>query len=104
MGNGDQNFKLTRIYGNPEVSPRIETWILLKSLRQNEDYAWMVFKDFNEVLKVLEKWGSRTCPESQMKTFRDYLFACDLADLGFSSSPFTWCKNSDGDQRILERI
>lgn len=76
----------------------------MKSLKLCENLPWMVFIDFNEVLKVSEKWGGRTRLESQMRAFRDCLLAYDLEDLGFSGPPFTWYNNHEGDQRILERI
>lgn len=39
-----------------------------------------------------------------MIAFRNCISDCELVDLEFSSTPFTWCNNLDGYQRILDRI
>lgn len=63
-----------------------------------------IWKKNNEVLNISKKWGVRTQVEGQMGVFRDCLSKCESGDLGFSSPPFTWCDNCDGNQRILEII
>lgn len=39
-----------------------------------------------------------------MEAFWDCVTDCELEDLGFSGSLFTWYNNCEGDQRILKRI
>lgn len=39
-----------------------------------------------------------------MNDFHDILVECDLRDLGYIGSPFTWCNNREGNHRILERL
>ncbi|XP_075633575.1 uncharacterized protein LOC142606051 [Castanea sativa] len=40
----------------------------------------------------------------QMLAFRNALDACDLQDLGFSGSNYTWCNGEFGSQRTLIRL
>lgn len=39
-----------------------------------------------------------------MENFRDVLVECELGDLGFRGSHFTWCSNREGNYCILERL
>lgn len=42
--------------------------------------------------------------EKLLKDFRNALFDCDLRDLGFSVTPFTWSNGREGDGLICERL
>ena len=39
-----------------------------------------------------------------MNDFRDCLSSCMLDDAGYTGSPFTWCNNQLGEDRILTRL
>ena len=47
----------TGFYGHPFVADRSVSWQLLKSLHENDDEAWLVGDDFNEILQGHEKKG-----------------------------------------------
>lgn len=64
----------------------------------------MVFGDFNEILHMAKKQGGRNRSEKQMTDFREVLTSCDLRDMGYVCSPFTWCNNTEGSHRIYERL
>lgn len=46
--------------------------------------------DMNELLHAAEKEGGVVRRESQMQPFWDVLAECDVINLGFTGSPFTW--------------
>lgn len=52
------------------------------------DKSWLVFRDFNEVLHVFEKWGGRARSKKQMNEFSKVLSTCELRDLGTKGSLF----------------
>jgi hypothetical protein len=56
---GEDGFtwRLTGIYGEPQVGAREKTWKLLRILHGRSDLPWMCFGDFNEVLFASEKQG-----------------------------------------------
>lgn len=39
-----------------------------------------------------------------MNDFCEFLYVCELRDLGYEGSPFTWCKIREGGGRIFERL
>ncbi|XP_061993765.1 uncharacterized protein LOC133711679 [Rosa rugosa] len=83
-------WRLTGLYGHPATVDRHRTWALLHSLSAECSLPWVVVGDMNELLHAYEKEGGVVCRESQMQPFRDILSFCDLFDLGFQGSPFTW--------------
>lgn len=84
------NWRLTGFYGHPTTAERHRTWTLLRQLGEESSLPWAVVGDFNELLHADEKMGGVIRQERQMQPFRDALSYCDLFDLGFSGSPFTW--------------
>lgn len=77
---------------------------MLCSLGRKVDKPWLVFGDFNKVLHNFEKWGGQARPEKLMNDFCEVLTACDLRDLGYEGTQFTWCNNRQGEGRIFERL
>uniref|UniRef100_A0A2N9HDU2 Reverse transcriptase domain-containing protein n=1 Tax=Fagus sylvatica TaxID=28930 RepID=A0A2N9HDU2_FAGSY len=73
----------------------IETWNLLRRLNQQFLLPWCCIGDFNEIVKNEEMHGRNRRPDRQMQGFRDAMDECDLMDLGYRGSPFTWCNNRD---------
>lgn len=61
-------WRLTGVYGHPDVSQREHIWNLLKSLKRdfNEDLPWLMFGDFNKILFTPEKLRRKWCPENKM--------------------------------------
>ncbi|KAF5452034.1 hypothetical protein F2P56_027074 [Juglans regia] len=69
------------------------------------DKPWLVYGDFNEVLDPNEKWGGwGVRPESQMEHFTSVLNDCELKDLGFARSFYTWCNRREDNDRICGRL
>lgn len=45
---------------------------------------WLVVRDYNDILTLVEKQGGRPKPEKQMSDFCQMFIDCDLRDLGFA--------------------
>lgn len=56
-GSSPLKYFITGFYGNPDASQRHRSWDLLRFLCRNDDEAWLVFGDFNEILFNHEKLG-----------------------------------------------
>ncbi|XP_024199953.1 uncharacterized protein LOC112203181 [Rosa chinensis] len=52
--------------------------------------SWLVAGDFNETLSNADKSRGPPRGAAPMARFRQALVDCDLADMGFSGSRFTW--------------
>ena len=89
----DDAWWFTGFYGNPVTANREHSWALLKHLSLKMDLPWICTGDFNEIVRAEEKQGGAMRREKQMIDFRETLDFCRFQDLGFVSSPFTWCNN-----------
>lgn len=83
-------WKLIGFYGHPDNDKREESWSLLRHLNIHEPTPWLCIGDFNEILALSEKEGAAVHQESLMVGFRTALEDCQLGDLGFMGSKFTW--------------
>ncbi|KAL9669643.1 hypothetical protein QQ045_007190 [Rhodiola kirilowii] len=93
---GEDSFRVTLFYGNPETHRRGESWELIRSLNRLMNEPWLIFGDFNEVLFGWEIKGRRVRGEWQMKKFRDVLQECNLSDIGFRGAQFTYSNKRKG--------
>ncbi|MBA0754246.1 hypothetical protein Gogos_020267 [Gossypium gossypioides] len=63
----------------------------------------MVCGDFNEILYGFEKRGDLSRENGRMEAFRKVLEDCNLRDMGFSGSWFTWKRGNLPEINIQER-
>ena len=55
--NTENEWRLTRFYGEPNTARRHEAWTKLKALKSQPKKPWLCFGDFNEITKQEEKQG-----------------------------------------------
>ena len=67
---------------------RYISWKLLESLKWQCDMPWVVFGDFNKIVKSDEKLGWLERDARQMEMFRECLSECGLIDFGFCGAAF----------------
>jgi exonuclease III len=98
------DWKLTCFYGHPATAKRHESWALLEHLRQFQPQPWMCIGDFNEILTQEEKTGAILRKEGHMDQFRNALVNCQLTDLGFIGSKYTWTNCRSDGNFVKERL
>ena len=103
-GAGAQPWRATGFYGHPNTGMRHISWKLLESLKRQCDMPWVVFGDFNEIVKFDEKLGWLERDARQIEMFRECLSECGLFDLSFVGQHFTWCNGRMGEHRTLVRL
>ena len=100
----EDGWKFIGFYGESVAQRRMESWNLMRDLHGRFSVPWLCAGDFNDITRTHEKKGGRLRPYSQMKNFRDALDECDLVDLGYTSSKFTWFKNFANGVAVWERL
>ena len=65
---------------------------------------WVIAGDFNEPLSSADKLGGRDVSIRKSLLLKDCLDRCNMIDLGFSGSRFTWTNRRDAPVLIQERI
>ena len=56
---------------------------------------WIIARDFNEPIVSDDKLGGRPVSISRSLILKDCLDKCNMIDLGFSGSWFTWTNRRD---------
>ena len=97
-------WRITGFYGNPDTNQRRESWNLLHFLNAQYQLPWVCLGDFNEILKVSEKWGGPERTQQQMEGFRRVVHTCGFQDLGFEGLEFTWSNWRSEEERISLRL
>ncbi|KAA3469953.1 reverse transcriptase [Gossypium australe] len=91
-------WRFTGFYGSPYASDQNASWNLLRTLEQEQRYPWMVSGDFNEIM------GGQPREERKMAAFREVLDECQLLDMGFQGTWFTWERGNLSETNIRERL
>lgn len=96
---------LFAIYCLPYFSFKHILWNNLHSISQSINLPFLV-GDFKIVIIPNEKLGGKPVPFKPINMFTKNLNSCNLNDLGFHGSPYTWSNNRYSNKRSLikERI
>ena len=97
-------WRVIGFYGHSEMHQRHESWKLLTSLHHQYQLPWLCLGDFNEIVSMSEKQGGTQRSQNQMDGFRNVINLCNLRDLGYNGSDFTWCNKREGVDRIYVRL
>lgn len=66
---GNEKWRFTGFYGQPDSAKKRESWALLKHLSLFQPLPWLCVGDFNEILEQREKNGVTIRSEPQMNRF-----------------------------------
>jgi exonuclease III len=103
--NNSSNWRATDIYGFPQQDKKVMTCELINNLKlANCHDQWLVFGDFNLIMHPSEKQGGRDNNHNIINLALDMLNDCNLVDLGYHGTPFTWTNNQETGDNIKERI
>ncbi|KAK4270527.1 hypothetical protein QN277_023554 [Acacia crassicarpa] len=91
------------VYGPPKEGERRIVWDTLRKLAVNVKETWLAVGDFNDLLSQTEKEGSNPQSIRKILNFQSLLSDCNLMDLDFKGSKFTWC-NKRLEGIVRERI
>ena len=103
-GNDRPSWATMGIYGWPELENKHLTWQLMRSIKEATSLPIIFFGDFNEILHGSEKDGGAIRRERYINALREVVDVCELRDLGFRGSPYTWQRGNDPAMVIRERL
>ncbi|KAG5585650.1 hypothetical protein H5410_046084 [Solanum commersonii] len=75
-----------------------------KAIGDNHSLPWMVGGDFNVIMGEEEKIGGFPIYLHEYEDFSFYINSCELNDLHFSGSPFTWWNGRADEDYIFKRF
>lgn len=67
----------------PVAHERTGTWSLLRHLKREQSFPWIVGVDFNEIIYLFENKGGIPREEGRIEAFRNALGDYDLIDIGY---------------------
>lgn len=97
-------WRLTCVYGEAQTTERHKTWDVLKFIKSSTALPWLFIGDFNEMLHRQEHVGVLERSNAQMAGFREMVDVCELIDLGFSGTNWTYEKKVAGDTYCRVRL
>jgi hypothetical protein len=77
---------------------------MLKRIKPLVNLPWLMMGDFNETMWQSEHFSERKRNEKQMFDFREVLSYCDLHDLGFNGTPWTFDNKQGGRRNVKVRL
>ncbi|KAA3461195.1 reverse transcriptase [Gossypium australe] len=99
-----KKWQFTGFYRSPYLKEKDLAWDLLRRLSQESNYPWLVTGDFNEIMYGFEKKGGAQRDHKKMEAFRETLEDCQLQDIGYSGTWFTWERGNLLETNIRERL
>lgn len=76
----------------------------MKLYNDNTDCNWLLFGDFNIVLNQSDKFGGNPIDSKLSNSFQEALSNCDMNDLGYKGSEYTWANNHHKDSYVSQRL
>lgn len=86
-------FESTFVYGNSVFQQTRGLWDKLLTLHNDRNSPWCCIGDFNEMLSIHDKEGTRPIQQNRIELFRSFLDRAGLMDFELKGCRFTWTSN-----------
>jgi hypothetical protein len=96
----EHKWRGTFVYGEPKACDRHNMWLKLRQIKPRSTEPWLMLGDFNEAMWQEEHFSKTKRSERLMLEFRETLSHCDLHDIGFSGTPWTYDNKQKGERNI----
>ncbi|XP_059310607.1 uncharacterized protein LOC132061950 [Lycium ferocissimum] len=100
----DTDIITTFFYAKCDAGERLKLWDNLYHLASSIDQLWLVGGDFNVILSEEEKLGGLPVTLNECEDFAFCINSCDLFDMGFKGSPYTWWNGRTTGDCIFKRL
>ncbi|XP_059310169.1 uncharacterized protein LOC132061351 [Lycium ferocissimum] len=95
---------VTLVYAKCDRIERIELWDSLYNLASDMNTPWLVGGDFNVITDEHEKYGGQPVSLNEVEDFRHCINTCNLTDLGYKGSVYTWWNGRGVGNCIFKRL
>lgn len=92
------------VYASPRSVERQILWKNLMNVADLHNMPWVIAGDFNEPLLSDDIFGGRAVSVNRSLLFKECLDKCNMMDIGFMGSRFTWTNRREVQALIQERI
>lgn len=99
-----KNWFFIGAYGWHVTENKHKTWALLRRLCSEYDGPILIGGDFNEILNYEEKEGGTDSEKRAIPEFREMVEDCDMRDLGYEGSWYTWERGMTTLTRVREKL
>jgi endonuclease/exonuclease/phosphatase family metal-dependent hydrolase len=79
-------------------------WTKLRQLKNRSSEPWLMMGDFNEAMWQEEHFSRTKRSDRLMSDIREALSDCDLHDIGFTGTPWTFDNKQKGDINVKIRL
>ncbi|XP_059292741.1 uncharacterized protein LOC132046197 [Lycium ferocissimum] len=100
----NQQLITTLVYAKCSASERLELWEDIYHLSNTLCCSWLIGGNFNVVLNDEEKIGGNPIQPQDIEDFAFCINSCDLEEVNFKGSPFTWWNGRADEACIFERL
>ncbi|XP_060190755.1 uncharacterized protein LOC132620046 [Lycium barbarum] len=100
----DLDMIVTLVYAKCDRIERIELWDSMYNLASYMTLSWLVGGDFNVIVEEEEKYGGLPVTLNEVEDFRHCIQTCNLSDLGYKGSIFTWWNGRAADECVFKRL
>ncbi|XP_060202720.1 uncharacterized protein LOC132631137 [Lycium barbarum] len=95
---------VTLVYAKCDRIDRIGLWDSMYNLASDMNLPWLVGGDFNVIVDEEEKYGGLPVTLNKVEDFRHCIRTCNLSDLGYKGSIFTWWNGRAADECVFKRL
>ncbi|XP_075084813.1 uncharacterized protein LOC142168055 [Nicotiana tabacum] len=95
---------LTMVYAKCDAIERIELWDSLYAMARDMTVPCLVGGDFNVIWDEEETFGGLPVSLDEVDDFRHCINTCNLTDLGFKGSIYTWWNGRAEEDCIFKRL
>ncbi|XP_015168371.1 uncharacterized protein [Solanum tuberosum] len=103
QANQSHNFFVALVYAKCNANDRLQLWEDVDQLTTIIREPWLIGGDLNVILNSEEKIGGLPVHAADYEDFETWISSCDLQEVNFKGSPYTWWNGRAGKDCIFER-
>jgi hypothetical protein len=103
-GRYTSRWRATFVSGEPKPTDHHSMWTKLREVKNRSSEPWLMMGDFNEAMWQEEHFSRTKRSDRLMSDIREALSDCDLHDIGFTGTPWTFDNKQKGDINVKIRL